>query len=75
MWANKFHIIECHLKPYLDKTKKSLGHYTDQMIESMHQHAENVLTSSNYVVKDISSDKHGEKLEAGIHHLNSYNLF
>ena len=33
-----------------------------------------VFSDSNYNVKDLSSDKHGEKLLAGVHHLNSYNL-
>ena len=32
------------------------------------------LTQSNYHVKDIHSDIHGEKLHNGINHLNSYNL-
>ena len=73
-FTNKFHIIQSHLKPYFEGTKKSLGHYTDQLIESMHQHAEKFFSNSNYHVKDISSDIHGMKLEAGIHHLNSYNL-
>ena len=73
-FTNKFHIIESHLKTYFNTTKKSLGYYTDQLIEAMHQHAESVFSDSNYNVKDLSSDKHGEKLLAGVHHLNSYNL-
>ena len=73
-YINKFHIIESHLKYYFDSTKKPLGAYTDQLVESMHQHTEKIFSRSNYHVKDIESDIHGEKLEAGVHHLNSYNL-
>ena len=36
------------IKPYFEGTKKSLGHYTDQLIESMHQHAEKFFSNSNY---------------------------
>ena len=54
--------------------KKPLGAYTDQLVESMHQHTEKIFGRSNYHVKDIESDIHGEKLEAGVRHLNSYNL-
>ena len=70
----KFHIIESHLKFYFQKTGKSLGFYTDQLIEAMHQHVDKRLTRSNYVVEDNNSDIRGEKLLKGINHINSYNL-
>ena len=35
----------------------------------MHQYTERRLTRSNYVVKDINSDIHGEKLLNGITHI------
>ena len=70
----KFHIIESHLKFYFQRTGKSLGFYTDQVVEAMHQFTDRRLTRSNYVVKDIQSDIHGEKLLNGIKHINSYKL-
>ena len=70
----KFHIIEAHLKFYFRVTGKSLGFYTDQLVESMHQWVNKRFTNSNYYVKDITSDIHGEKLFKGVNHLNSYNL-
>ena len=54
--------------------KKAIGYYTDQLVEAMHQHTDRVLSKSNYHVKDITSDIHGEKVLHGINHLNSYNL-
>ena len=55
-------------------TGKSLGFYTDQLVDSMHQWVNKRFTNSNYYVKDITSDIHGDKLFKGVNHLNSYNL-
>ena len=72
-FASKKNFFE-HVKFYFQQTGKSLGFYTDQVIEAMHQYVDKRLTRSNYIVKDITSDIHGEKLLKGIHHINSYNL-
>ena len=53
------------------KTEKD---FTSKKIEAMHQYVYKRLTRSNYVVKDVTSDIHGEKLHKGINHINSYNL-
>ena len=73
-YTPKFHIIESHLKFYFKETNKSLGYYTDQLIESMHQYVNKKFTNSNYYVKDLQSDIQGEHLLKGINHVNSYNL-
>ena len=73
-YTNKFHIIESHLKYYLDTTKEGLGKNSDQVIESMHKHVNNLFQRSGYWTKSDISDIHGEKLLRGIHHVNSYNL-
>ena len=52
----------------------SLGFYTDQLVEAMHQYTDRRITNSNYFVKDINSDIQGENLLKGINHINSYNL-
>ena len=72
-FASKKNFFE-HVKFYFQQTGKSLGFYTDQLIEAMHQYVDKRLTRSNYVVKDVTSDIHGEKLHKGINHINSYNL-
>ena len=61
------------MKFYFKETNKSLGFYTDQLIESMHQYqyVNKGFTNSNYYVKDIQSDIHGEHLLKGINHVNS----
>ena len=70
----KFHVIEEHLKYYIDTTKKSLGFYSDSLIESMHQYLDKLMCKSNYHVKDVESEIHGVKLLKAIKHLNTYNL-
>ena len=74
-YTPKFHIIKSHLNYYLDNTKKSLGHYTDQLVEAMHQHLNRIMTRSKYYVKDITSYTQGHQLLEAVHHANSYNLF
>ena len=73
-YTNKIHIIESHLEYYLDSTKKSLGYYSDQLIEAMHAEADKILNNSGYKVKDLDSDICGEKLLNFVRHLNLYNL-
>ena len=58
----KFQVIEAHLKYYIDTTKKSLGFYSDSLIESMHQYLDKLMCKSNYHVKDVESEIHGIKL-------------
>ena len=70
----KFHVIEAHLKHYIDTTKKSLGFYSDSLIESMHQYLDKLMCKSNYHVKDVESEIHSVKLLKAIKHLNTYNL-
>ena len=70
----KVNLLGGIFKFYFQSTGKSLGFYTDQLVEAMHQYTDKRLTQSNYHVKDIHSDIHGEKLHNEINHLNSYNL-
>ena len=62
------------MKSNTSETNEGLGYHTDQLVESMHQHANKKISNSNYHVKDEFSDIQGEKLRAGINHINSYNL-
>ena len=61
----KFHVIEAHLKYYIDSTKKSLGFYSDSLIESMGK--------SNYHVRNVEAEIQGENLLQADNHLNVYN--
>ena len=69
-----FHVIKVHHKYYIDTTKKSLGFYSDSLIESMHQYLDKLMFKSNYYVKNVESEIHGVKLLKAVKHLNTYNL-
>ena len=66
--------IESHLKYYFKTTNKSLGYYSDQLVEAMHSEADTMLSKSGYKVNDFDSEVCGEKLLSFIKHFNSYNL-
>ena len=53
-------IIETHLEYYFSKTNKSLGYYSDQMIEAMHSEADSMISKSGYKVNDFDSDICGD---------------
>ena len=72
--TRKFHIISSHMNFYINTSNKSLGHYSDQLIESMHQYLSKIMTQSSYHVKDINSEIQGAKLLKTVCHTNSYVL-
>ena len=53
-YTSKIHIIESHLEYYFSKTNKSLGYYSDQMIEAMHSEADSMISKFGYKVNDLS---------------------
>ena len=70
----KMHILLCHFEEYIKLTGKPLGYVSDQTVEMCHQIVNNRFTKSNYYVKAVESDKHGENLLRGVLHVNSYNI-
>ena len=71
---NKVHIIQAHLSDYLKKTKTTFKNKSDQVVESTHQEYFSRMKSSNYIVKNFKSEKHGLKMLKGTMHFNSYNV-
>ena len=72
--TNKIHIINDHFDFYIKRNNKSIGFYSEEGIESAHAAMNKRLTRSNYWVKDIYTEKHGEIIYKCIMHLNSYNI-
>ena len=68
------HAVKDHVEEYISKSGKGLGHVTDQTVEALHSALNKRLSSSNYWIKDLESEKHGLKLYRGILHFNSYNI-
>lgn len=69
----KTHIICDHLTDYLDLTKKSLSHNSDQHIESAHQKFSQISKRSGYHLKQKSGLKGQMALSRTISHFNAYN--
>ena len=55
---NKVHIIIDHVEDYIDATGHGLGTTSDQMVEACHSQLNKRLVSSNYWVKDLTSEIH-----------------
>ena len=70
----KLHIMIDHVPDYIEMTGKPLGYISDQTIENAHQLVNRRMERSNYYVKAIDSDVHGENLYKGIMHVNTYNI-
>ena len=54
------------VQEYYDEVGESLTKTTDQTIEASHNFVEKMLRRSQYVVKDVTCDKHGAKLLRGL---------
>ena len=68
--SSPFAFTMTSLQEYYDLTGESLTKYTDQTVEAAHQFVDKVLTRSNYLVKDVTSKVHGEKLLRGTRSFN-----
>ena len=55
-------------------TGEGLGQVDDGVVEAMHQFLDKRMRISNYVVKNLESEAHGEKKLKLVLHINSYNL-
>ena len=72
--TNKVHIICDHVEDYIRLTGKGLGRVSDQIVEGLHSALNKRLCSSNYWIKDVESEVHGNNFLKGICHFNSYNI-
>ena len=58
--TNKIHIIIDHVEDYISESGRGLGHVTDQTVEALYSALNKRLTSSNYWIKHLDSEKHGQ---------------
>ena len=70
----KIHTINDHYVDYVKMTGRPLGLTNDQIIETTHQYVNHTMVSSNYTIRDLESEIHGEKLLRLVLHQNSYNI-
>ena len=72
--TNKIHFLQDHLEDQLDMTGEGLGEVDDGVVEAMHQFLDKRMRISNYTVKNLESEAHGEKKLKLVLHINGYNL-
>lgn len=58
-------VINVTSQDYYEETGASLTRTTDQTIESAHQWMAKLMQRSNYVVKDLTSPRHGKMMVKG----------
>ena len=70
----KIHIIMEHIADYCHEFGVSLGQFSDQTIEAVHQVVNQRFLNLKYYIKFTDSDKQGEKLFNCIMQINSFNI-
>ena len=72
--SNKLHFLQDHLEDQLDMTGEGLGEVDDGVVEAMHQFLDKRMRLSNYIVKKLESEAHGEKKLKLVLHIKRYYL-
>ena len=69
---NSIHVVNHHLEDHYVINGESLVKVSDHVVEHAHQWLRKVMAKGNYVVKDVTSDAHGDKLFRAVMHNNTY---
>ena len=59
--SNKCHIIFSHLEDFIERQKRPLGEFSEQVVEACHQKLDKIWQW--YCVKNVESEIHGENFE------------
>ena len=73
VFLNKVSLLD-HKEDFINATGNSLGRVNDQLIEAVHSYMNKRMVRSNYWVKEVTTEKHGEQLYKCILHINTYNI-
>ena len=68
--TNKIHIISEHFGDYIKLTGRAIGHASGQTIEAAHAAMNKRMEQSNYWVKDMLSDVHGDKMHKILYYIS-----
>ena len=64
-----------HVGDYIEMTGKPLGYISDQTVEKCHQLVNSRFEKSNYYVKCLDSDIHGETLLKAAKNVEAFTKF
>ena len=70
--TNKCHVIFEHVEEFIERQKRPLGEYSEQVVEAAHQKLNQIWEW--YTVKDVESELHGENFLKCINHFNTFNI-
>ena len=70
--TNKVHIIFAHLEDFIDRQKRPLGEFSEQVVEAAHQKLDKIWQW--YLVKMVESEVHGDQFLKCVNHFNSMNI-
>ena len=70
--SNKCHIIFTHLEQFIERQKKPLGEFSEQVVEAAHQKLDQIWQW--YCVKMVEREKTGSQFLKCINHFNSSHI-
>ena len=59
-FPNKVHIITSHLADFIERQKRPLGEFTEEVVEAAHQRLDKIWEW--YCVKMVEKESHGKKI-------------
>ena len=62
------HIICDHLEDFIERQKKPLGEFSEEVVEAAHQRLDQIWQW--YIVKMVEKEKHGTNFLACVNHFN-----
>ena len=69
---NKVHIIFDHLEEFIERQKKPMGEFSEEVVEAAHQRLDQIWQW--YIVKMVEKESHGRNFLECINHFNSLNI-
>ena len=70
--TNKCHIIFELVEEFIETQKKTLGEFSEQVVEAAHQKLDKIWQF--YIVKMVETKEHGIAFEKCLNHFNSMNM-
>ena len=70
--TSKVHIMIRHVPEFIERHKKPLGQFSEQVVESCHSKFDKLFKS--YCIKDIHHDNYLAQLYKSVMHFNSYHI-
>ena len=71
-FTTKVHIICDHLEDFIERQKKPLGEFSEEVVEAAHQRLDQIWQW--YIFKMVEKENHGTNFLACVNHFNSLTI-